>query len=241
MRKEEYTSEDVYKEIKKSILYLELKPQEAISETEMGKRFALSRTPIREVFQSLEREGLLEVRPHVGTFVSSIDLHTVNDSLFMREKIEIGILEELMDILDPMQQFKISIHLMKQQELLQTDMDEEALAKAFNISDNQFHCLLFKLARRERVWENIMNSSNHYERFRVFINLTKKEDLMELYRQHLELADCLVSGHLVQLKTLLHEHLYGNITKAFPLIAQHPQYFVGNLYTNESQEAKQQM
>ena len=204
MRKEEYTSEDVYKAIKKSILYLELKPQEAISETEMGKRFALSRTPIRE-------------------------------------KIEIGILEELMDILDPMQQFKISIHLMKQQELLQTDMDEEALAKAFNISDNQFHCLLFKLARRERVWENIMNSSNHYERFRVFINLTKKEDLMELYRQHLELADCLVSGHLVQLKTLLHEHLYGNITKAFPLIAQHPQYFVGNLYTNESQEAKQQM
>ena len=52
----------------------------------MRKKFNISRTPVRDAFKRLELDGLLEVRSHIGTFVTLIDLDNVADLIYMREK-----------------------------------------------------------------------------------------------------------------------------------------------------------
>ena len=75
------TSDGVYEQLKEQILHLELAPGTAISEIDTASKYHISRTPVRDVFKALEAEGLLEVKPHIGTFVSQIDLDMISDIL----------------------------------------------------------------------------------------------------------------------------------------------------------------
>ena len=74
----------VFQKIEKDILDGTFRTGENLTEVTLCERFGVSRTPVRDAFKRLEREGLLEIRPHIGTFVSLIDLRTVSDILYMR-------------------------------------------------------------------------------------------------------------------------------------------------------------
>ena len=87
-KKKNNASQIAYQEIKEQILHLELAPGMAISEIDTAAKYQISRTPVRDVFKALEAEGLLEIRPHIGTFVSLIDLDMISDILYMREVME---------------------------------------------------------------------------------------------------------------------------------------------------------
>lgn len=62
-------------------------PEEVIPEQDLAEAFGVSRTPVREALKQLENEGLVEIRPRVGTFVryptrrEIIELFQVKESL----------------------------------------------------------------------------------------------------------------------------------------------------------------
>ena len=89
------TSDVVYSQLKERILHLELPPGAAISEIETAAAYHISRTPVRDAFKRLEQEGLLEIRPHIGTFISLIDLNAVSDVLYIREVLEFSVFSDL--------------------------------------------------------------------------------------------------------------------------------------------------
>src|ERR1700709_2738387 len=70
------------------IVRAELAPGERLSETELGERLGVSRTPIREALGRLRDDRLVEVRPQIGTFVARISPAAVSDAQFIREALE---------------------------------------------------------------------------------------------------------------------------------------------------------
>ena len=100
------TYQQVYHKLREEILHLELPPGTSIGEIDTAARFKTSRTPVRDAFKILEIEGLLEIRPHIGTFVSLIDLRTVSDILYMRCTLEQSIFRELAKNLNKSQEYK---------------------------------------------------------------------------------------------------------------------------------------
>ena len=56
-------TDTIYQTLRQEIMLLTLAPGALVSESEVCRRFGVSRTPVREVFKRLELEGLLEVRP----------------------------------------------------------------------------------------------------------------------------------------------------------------------------------
>lgn len=64
-------AERVYSELKRRILTLHWGPGTFLSENRLATDFGVSRTPAREALQRLSREGLVEVIPKQGTFVSN--------------------------------------------------------------------------------------------------------------------------------------------------------------------------
>jgi len=68
------TSKRIYHLIKEEIINLNFIPGLNISEKEISEKFKVSRTPVREAFVRLSQEGLLNIYPQKGTFVSLIDL-----------------------------------------------------------------------------------------------------------------------------------------------------------------------
>ncbi len=219
------TSDGVYTELKEQILHLELPPGSAISEIETAEKYSISRTPVRDAFKRLEREGLLEIRPHIGTFISLIDLNAVSDVLYIREVLEFSVLSDLSQMYDKSQDLKIRLILQHQKELLASDMPIEELSRAFILSDNEFHTALFDAAGKKKIFQFLYAYNSQYERFRTFINFNGKEDLQKLYDCHVEIWDCITKKDLTRLKECINHHLYDGFSSSSDIISKCPQYF----------------
>jgi len=63
-------------------------PGELLGEAALAEEFAVSRTPIREALKQLEREGLVEIRPRVGTFVRTPTRREVFELFQLKESLE---------------------------------------------------------------------------------------------------------------------------------------------------------
>jgi len=219
------TSDGVYEQLKEQILHLELPPGAAISEIETAEKYNISRTPVRDAFKRLEREGLLEIRPHIGTFISLIDLNAVSDILYIREVLEYSVLSDLAQIYDKSQDLRIQLILQHQKELLESSMPIDELSRAFIHSDNEFHTALFDAAGKKNVIKFLYTYNSQYERFRTFINYNGKEDLQKLYDCHIKIWDCIVSKDLDGLKNCINHHLYDGISASSDIISKTPEYF----------------
>jgi len=67
-------SDQVESELRRLILTLELEPGLAISEATLMKRYGWGRTPLREAFQRLSEQGLLQTIPQHGAVVTALSL-----------------------------------------------------------------------------------------------------------------------------------------------------------------------
>lgn len=219
------TYQQVYHQLKQEILHLELPPGSSISETETAIRFQTSRTPVRDAFKILEIEGLLEVKPHIGTFVTLIDLRTVSDILYARCTLEQSVFQDLCRTVDKSQEYKICLLLQKQKDLLNSDLPMEELGRTFIVYDNEFHYALYELAGKKNIclFYNAINSQ--YERFRTFINLGSKDDLFRLYNEHEQLWNDIITQNTEQLKEHISHHLYEGFNSSMKVIRDHPEYF----------------
>lgn len=219
------TSETVYQTLKDQILHLELPPGSAISEIDTAAKYEISRTPVRDAFKMLESEGLLEIRPHIGTFVSLIDLNMISDILYMRETLEQAVFRDLTSSYDKSQEFRIRLILQKQREILDTEMDGDALGRAFIISDNEFHNTLYELAGKKNVMSFLKSINSQYERFRTFLNLGDRENLLRLYGDHNDIWKHIAGKDFDALANTISHHIYDGFNASTEVVYKHPDYF----------------
>lgn len=74
--------------LRKSILNGELKAGEELSLTGTAEKLGVSRTPVREAFQTLSEEGLIELRMNRGAIVKPIDENYIIDHFETRALLE---------------------------------------------------------------------------------------------------------------------------------------------------------
>lgn len=74
--------------LKKALFSGEYKSGDELSLTEIAERLGVSRTPVREAFQTLESEGLIELRMNKGAIVKPIDEKYITDHYEMRILLE---------------------------------------------------------------------------------------------------------------------------------------------------------
>lgn len=65
---------EIYQVLRDEILTLQLEPGHQLDETSLSKRFAVSRSPIREALNRLLAERLVETLPNRSTIVAQVDL-----------------------------------------------------------------------------------------------------------------------------------------------------------------------
>src|SRR5690606_4835503 len=76
--------------LRREIVEGELQLGAALSEARIAQRLEVSRTPVREAFTRLEREGLLRTEPQRGTFVFTLSAKELTDICHLRVVLEIA-------------------------------------------------------------------------------------------------------------------------------------------------------
>ncbi len=74
--------------IRESIVTGEFEPGRKLSEVALSEHYEVSRTPIREALKQLEREGLVEIIPRVGTCVTKPTEKELEELFTVKEVME---------------------------------------------------------------------------------------------------------------------------------------------------------
>ncbi|MBV8992548.1 MAG: GntR family transcriptional regulator [Pseudonocardiales bacterium] len=69
-------------------LILDYAPGVPLSEVRLAEHFDVSRTPVREALKQLQVEGLVEIRPKVGTFVRQVSRREIVEMFEVKEVLE---------------------------------------------------------------------------------------------------------------------------------------------------------
>jgi len=81
-------ADQAYGRIKQMIFAFTLMPGDRFSEGELSQRLAVSRTPLRQALQRLEREGFLQVMPKIGWQVAPLDFDIFDELYDLRVLLE---------------------------------------------------------------------------------------------------------------------------------------------------------
>ena len=78
----------VAKSLAEAILEGKIKGGDQLLEVELQKHFGISRSPLREAFRELEKQGLVVIVPRKGTFVKRITRKDIEENFPVRAELE---------------------------------------------------------------------------------------------------------------------------------------------------------
>lgn len=78
----------VFHKLREDILSGKYEDHEELKEVAIGEELGVSRTPVREAFRQLELEGLIQIIPNKGAYVTGITEKDVRDIYMIRSLLE---------------------------------------------------------------------------------------------------------------------------------------------------------
>ncbi|MCE0537544.1 GntR family transcriptional regulator [Kineosporia rhizophila] len=189
----------VYESLRRRILGLELPPGTALSENDLATEMGISRTPVRESMILLSEEGLVQVFPKVGTFVSRVDAARVADAQFLREAVELAALEDVPDEPDAELVALLRENLGRQQA---AGIEREEFFRL----DEEFHHLLLRLSGHGNSWSTVASAKGHLDRARR-LGLDEVGSPKPFIDQHADVLEAVLSGNTEAARTTLRHHL----------------------------------
>ena len=213
----------VYETLRRQIVSLELPPGSALSENELSAVLEVSRTPIREAILLLIQDGLVQVFPKVGTFVSKVDPEAVAEAQFLREAVEVASLRSLKYPLD-------SDAVGALRDLLDRQDAASGDAAAFFVLDEQFHESLMTLAGHRGLWATVSQAKAHLDRARR-LGLRLVSSLSRLAADHRAVLDAVIVGDLDRAEARLRQHLSVVFSEVDEIRATSPELFVSDVPT----------
>lgn len=218
-KRENTISDQVYSAIRISIMTLKIAPGTAMSEKEIGEKLNVSRTPVREAFIRLEKEGLVRIYPQRGTHVSKISIGRAKEERFLRESLEMAVLREFM-----------RDHGEESIERLKRNIEKQKLALAqgawdkFMDYDDQFHDVFYQETDKLLCNDVIKQSNVDYYRLRCLSVLVNGGIASLNIDQHIQLMEYIQNGDEAALD-LLAKHLRKIFKEMDEMQEKYPHYF----------------
>jgi DNA-binding GntR family transcriptional regulator len=159
--------EFAYQKIKEKILNNILKPGTILNERELCDDLNISRTPIREALLKLANDGLIEILPNRGAFVSNITYEMITESYSIREVLE-GLAARLFCICATDEE----INDLQEKLFLLEESYRNNDIENFVKYDKEFHNIILIGSKNKKLKGIMENIKNQVERI---TNLTKKD------------------------------------------------------------------
>lgn len=178
-------SADIFTVLKNRIIHWEYLPDHRFTEIGLSEEFGVSRSPIREVLQMLEENGLVVKEPRQGYVVRQPGLPEVYEFYEFRMALELYLVECLAEKgMDPLLWQKIHDQWQSYQSNV-PNLDED-----MSVQDESFHESLAEAAGNSLLFQKLkeVNERLHFIRAN---DITTPERLMLTCQQHLSILQAI--------------------------------------------------
>ncbi len=151
-------AEVVYRRIRRSIIRGEFPFGSSLSETELARKLAVSKTPVREALRRLAQEGLVVTTPHKGAVVASLTVKDLEEIYLMRSRLESLAARFAAERLTP-EDAKTLAAVVEELEI-QTSAADTGAIRQLNI---RLHQLIWQASHTTRLTQVLMNLQDYVE------------------------------------------------------------------------------
>jgi DNA-binding GntR family transcriptional regulator len=212
-------STKVYLTLKQAILCLAYRPGEILRKGEVCEALGVSRSPVSEAVARLANEGLVDVVPQAGTFISRFSMAEIREGAFLREALELAAVEQVAETVTKAQLVLLRRNLRVQQALV-----EDGDFAGFYQMDAQMHDLIMSFTGFKRLAEMAESSWVQVNRARQ-LNLPSPGRIQETLQEHIRIVDAIAAGDAPGARQATRQHLRQLIKYLEPLERQRPELF----------------
>ena len=184
--------------IRRRILTGEFRPGQKINESEIAVNLGISRSPVREAFRILERDGLITTLPRRGSYITDISLKDLEELFEIRNILECYALDCIK---------KRSKKTPEKIQSLIEEFDKNLLKKhdPFSVISG-FHYSLVELSNNSRLIELYKILAVSLRRYWLIYHIEKGQRDISL-EHHQGIVNILRKGDYTGTKTLLKKHI----------------------------------
>ncbi|MBK3745262.1 GntR family transcriptional regulator [Paraburkholderia aspalathi] len=179
------TATRIYNVLLEDIVSLRRKPLELLNEKELQVLFGVSRTPIREAILRLADEGLVDVYPQAGTFISRIPKQAVYEAILVRKALENTTVSIAAEKITP-----IELKLLDRNLDDMIDSHKADDLSAFHRLDNEFHEKISQISGFPGIWSIVEQVKVHSDRYRL-LTLPQEGRFARVIDEHAMVITCL--------------------------------------------------
>ncbi len=200
----------VFNKLREDILSGKYEDYEELKEVAIGEEMGVSRTPVREAFRQLELEGLIQIIPNKGAYVTGITEKDVKDIYMIRSLLE-GLCarwatEHITE--EQMEEMEENVYLAKFHA-------EKGHLEQLAELDNRFHDILYE-ACNSKILEHQLKD------FHQYVLRVRKKTLSSANRgprsneEHERIMEAIKAGDASLAESLANKHIinaYENMVK----------------------------
>ena len=202
MAKSAYSKADaVYGDLKEAILAGALEPGRLIDKTTVCERLGVSRFPVSAAVSRLAYDGLVDVAPQHGSFVSRISIDDVRERLFIRSALESEIAADAAARMSGADKDALAANLKEAK--FAVDAEDRA---AFYAADVAFHQILTARLGMARASEILDGLRIHLERVRRLL-MSPPGRIREVLREHEAIVSAIALGDPPTAREAMKRHL----------------------------------
>ena len=205
--------------IREAIMELKFLPGEILRKHYICEALGVSRSPVSEALANLRNEGLVEVVPQSGTFVSKFSLKDIQEGAFIRAAIELACVEALASKISVQQLNNLNRNLKLQQVLAENDD-----YKGFYQLDAKMHEMIMDFTGYKNLAKVTKTGWVQVDRARQLL-LPVNGRVKKAYQEHLAVIQALEKHDGTLAREKMKIHLNQLIVLLTPLEKQHPHLF----------------
>jgi DNA-binding GntR family transcriptional regulator len=203
--------------LRDDIVGMVLLPGAPLKDASLIERFGVSRTPVREALIRLSEEGLVDIRPQSGTFVSRIPVDAIPEAVLVRQALE-GVTVE--------GAAKHSRSLTGVDAALDAQRFHAARVdmEGFHEADEAFHEAIAESAEHPAIWRLVKQVKVQIDRARR-LTLPALGRMDQVIAEHVLIRDAIAQGAGSVARAAMTTHLGIVIPDVMRLREQYPGYF----------------
>lgn len=212
-------SSRIYTELRAELLSLQRCPGDPVSEAEIALSYGVSRTPVREAILKLSDEGLIEIFPQSGIFVSRIPLAALPEAIIIRKALEETTARFAAERV-------ASSQILNLRSLLERQREADAVGDrdGFHQADEAFHASIAEIAGYPGIWTLIQQVKVHVDRYRR-LTLPQAGRMTQVIAEHEAVVDAIEARDAAAAGRAMGKHLERLLRDISATQTTNPEYF----------------
>jgi DNA-binding GntR family transcriptional regulator len=198
-------NDSVYDVIKENILSQVFAPGQRLILEELAQQLGVSMTPLKDALNRLSAEGLIEIAPRRGTYVTGLKRAEIAETFEVRCALEVMAAQLFLERASDAELQEIAA-MVDQLEKLAKSPDKSASYQDYVNIDGAMHHRIVELSKNQRLLAAHEREHTHMYMARARYG-TFEESLDQAQAEHRVLREAILARNIPQAQAILSEHI----------------------------------